>query len=494
MRRQIAHLDLNSFFASVEQQANPYLRNKPLGIIKASGRTCIIAASPEAKKFGVKTGSRTYDARNLCPQIILIPADFDKYFPVTQELIRICQENCPTVEVFSLDEAFLDLTGFPEPVKIIKKIQKQVSQQIGDQITLSAGLSYNKLLAKLASDLAAKNQILIINQKNKDQILSTIKPSQICGIGPRIEARLFNIGITNLLQIRKTPQQFLAASFGPWWAQNLKNIAWGTDLSPLTPITLIPEAKSVSRTFTLFANTTNQKIIKATLRNLSEEVAAKLRQMKMVGKTIGLGIRGGENCEASDFTIGGPKGDSPLAPTLSRRGCQGACDRQGVEPLGTSEHRERVFLGFHQEKSLQDFTNDGQIIFEKVWQIFQNSYPHPNLSKNNRYSQSNRHNSRPHLHNNRHPEFISASETDFKIPSSVRFLGVWATNLFPKNLLTPSLLPQIQKREKILKAIDQINTRFGSLTIFPGVLLGQKLIHPEVTGYLGDKKLRFNSL
>lgn len=406
MKNQIAHLDINSFFASIEQQANPYLRNKPIGIIKALGRTCVIAASYEAKKFGVKTGCRTWEAKSLCPQILFVPADFDKYFPVTRQLIEICFQHCPTVEVFSLDEVFLDLTGFPNPISLIQKIQKQVAQQIGDQLTLSAGLSYNRLLAKLASDLAAKNQILIITKENKDQVLATIQPSQICGIGPRIEARLAKMGITNLLQLRIIPQKYLAASFGPWWAKQLKNISYGIDHSEVTPIEVWPEAKSVSRTFTLFQNTSHPKVIKATLRNLCEEVAEKLRKMKMVGKTVGLGLRGGD------------------------------------------------FLGFHQERTIQEFTDDGKIIFNKAWQIFQ----------------------------------------DHQWEFSVRFLGVWVTNLFSKHFLTPSLLPENQKREKILKAIDQVNARFGSLTVFPGVLLDQKLIHLEVTGYLADKKLRFNNL
>lgn len=430
MARQIAHLDINSFFASIEQQANPYLRHKPIAIIKALGRTCVIAASYEAKKFGVKTGCRAWEAKSLCPQIIFVPADFDKYFPVTHQLIKICFQHCPTVEVFSLDEAFLDLTGFQNPISIIKKIQKAVALQIGDQITLSAGLSYNRLLAKLASDLATKNQILIITKKNKDQLLSSIQPSQICGIGPRIEARLAKMGITNLLQIRKIPQKYLGTSFGPWWAQQLKAISHGIDHSEVTPIEVWPEAKSVSRTFTLFQNTTHPKVIKATLRNLCEEVASKLRQMKMVSRTIGLGLRGGE------------------------------------------------FLGFHQERTLKEFTNDGRIIFNKAWQIFEDEVLKFLLIERN-------------------PEPSDAKSdwfTGHHWHLSVRFLGVWVTNLFSKHLLTPSLLPENQKREKILKAIDQVNTRFGSLTVFPGTLLGRKLIRPEVTGYLADKKLRFNNL
>lgn len=407
LSREIVHLDINAFFASVEQQANPYLRDKPVAIIKAPGRTCVIAASYEAKKFGVKTGSRTWEAKSLCPEILFIPADFDKYWPLTQALVRIASLFSPDVEVFSLDEVFLDLTGWSDfhggPIKMIKKIQARVAKEIGDQITLAAGLSYNRLLAKLASDLAGKNEILVITKENKDQFLAKIKPSTICGIGPRIEARLAKMGITNLLQIRNIPQTCLIASFGFWRAKRLKQMAWGIDDSLLTTLTELPLPKSASRTFTLFANTSSLRVVKTTLRNLCEEVAEKLRQMKMVGRTVGLGLQ-----EGNRF--------------------------------------------FHREKTHPEPTDDGLVIFKRAWQIFEQSH--------------------------------------FHLPA--RFIGIRASNLIKKSLLTAPLLPTKQKREKVLQAVDQVNQRFGSLTVFPATLLGQKLIRPEVTGFLSDKQLRFN--
>jgi len=108
--RTILHVDMNSYFATAEQQANPYLRGKPVGIIKAEGRGCIIAASIEAKKYKIKTGCTVWDAKKLCPQIILVPSDMGKYFALTQRLIRIISDYSPTLEVFSIDEMFADVT------------------------------------------------------------------------------------------------------------------------------------------------------------------------------------------------------------------------------------------------------------------------------------------------------------------------------------------------------------------------------------------------
>src|SRR3989337_244013 len=109
-KRIILDVDLNSFFATAEQQTNPSLRGKPVGILKAAGRTCVIAASVEAKKYGVKTGMGLNEVNQLCPGIILVPADFDKYADITYRFINICKTYSPACEVFSLDECFIDVT------------------------------------------------------------------------------------------------------------------------------------------------------------------------------------------------------------------------------------------------------------------------------------------------------------------------------------------------------------------------------------------------
>src|SRR3989339_1041172 len=107
--RSILHLDMNSYFATVEQQANPYLRGRPVGIIKAEGRGCVIAASVEAKKFGVGTGSTVWEAKKKCPGIVFVPSDMEKYFSQTEKMIKIVTAFSPIVEVFSIDEVFLDV-------------------------------------------------------------------------------------------------------------------------------------------------------------------------------------------------------------------------------------------------------------------------------------------------------------------------------------------------------------------------------------------------
>lgn len=298
MAKTILHIDLDSFFATVEQQANPYLRGKPVGIVKAAGRTCVIASSVEAKRRGVVTGMPLNQAQFLCPELVLVPADFDKYFAVTRRFYSICSDYTPEVEIFSIDELFLDLTStrhlFPGgPYFAALDIQNRVKREVGDWISCSVGISYNKLLAKLASSQKKPAGIFFITRKNRDEVLAKVDLDDICGIGWRLKKRLIDAGIVNLLQIRQIPMENLAAAFGPFWSVELKRLALGEDDSPLITSDQLPDPKSVSRTFTLFADATSPRVVKQTLRNLCEEAAAKMRAMGMMGRQVGLAIRGG---------------------------------------------------------------------------------------------------------------------------------------------------------------------------------------------------------
>lgn len=301
MQRVILHLDMDSFFASVEQQANPKLTGKPVGVIKGPGRTCIIAASREAKKLGIKTGTTTYEAKAIYPKIILVPADFDKYFSVTQRFIEICGRFSPDLEVFSIDELFLDITQaknfFGGAEEVCRKIKKAIKKEIGQYITCSIGISYNRLLAKLASGIKKPDGIFEITPANRDEVLFSCKLTDVCGLGFRLEKRLFDLGITDFKNLRVLPIEYLEASLGPFWPKELKRLSLGEDDSLLIrigdPPAGGPRMKSVSRTFTLLENTNDLIKIRATLRNLCEEAAFKIREMEMAGRIIGLGVGGG---------------------------------------------------------------------------------------------------------------------------------------------------------------------------------------------------------
>jgi len=306
MNRTILHIDFNSYFASAEQQKNPKLRGKPVGVIKAEGRTVIIAASVEAKRRGVKTGTLVWEAKRLCPEIILAPADFDSYDKMTRRFARICRRFSDRVELFSLDEVFLDATEtghlFGGPRKLALHLKKVVREELGEWMKVSIGIAKNKLLAKLASDMEKPDGLLEISDENQDVYLGKASFEQICGIGRRLTDRLKEIGVTQLLQIRRMPQECLLASFGPYWVKELTRMAWGQDGSSVVTGRELPLPKSVSRTYTLRREIFDKEEILAVVRNLVEEAAEKLRRAKMAGRQFGLMIRSGKDSDTLFIT------------------------------------------------------------------------------------------------------------------------------------------------------------------------------------------------
>lgn len=299
VQRVILHIDFDSFFASVEQQRNPLLRGKPVGVTAANGRTCIIASSREAKKLGISTGERTYVARKIYPSIIFVKSDFINYWEISKKFLKICSDYSPFVELFSLDEVFMDITStihlFGSEEKIIQSIKERIRKDIGEYITVSVGISHNKLLAKLASGLNKPNGIGRIEKEDIDRIYNAIKPTALCGIGERMGARLSKIGISSLLQIRNYNNQKLILEFGASYAGVLKDMSWGRDDRSVVPYYIPEETKSVGRNYCLPQNEYDKRIVLQNLYELCEEVGLKLRRLNKKARTVGVSLRG--NCD-----------------------------------------------------------------------------------------------------------------------------------------------------------------------------------------------------
>ena len=293
--RTILHIDFNSYFATVEQQANPRLRGKPIGVTGGDRmeRTVIGAASIEAKRFGVKTGMQIWEAQKLCPNIILVNGDSDKYLETTRRFLNILKDYSPYMEVFSIDEVFLELPPSVIPdqvrddmVKIAKQIKSRIRSEIGEWMSCSIGISYNKLMAKLAGSLQKPDGLVVIpNNDEAIKILDKIELDDICGIGFRIKKRLNNSGVFNFATLRKVSLPALLASYKSY-GQVLFNMARGIDESPVIPFYEKAEAKSVGHRYTTFHDTDNEIEIKQILLKLSELVARRLRAKKLVGKTV----------------------------------------------------------------------------------------------------------------------------------------------------------------------------------------------------------------
>ncbi|MBI2442598.1 MAG: hypothetical protein HYV40_01660 [Candidatus Levybacteria bacterium] len=238
MHRIILHIDFDSFFASVAQQDHPEFRGKPLGVTAHNGRTAIIAASREAKRKGLQNVMRTYDAYKICPDLLLTGADFNRYWEVSKCFINICKDFSPYVEVFSLDELFMDITLtfhlFGGTYPLIKQLKERIRKEIGEYITVSVGVAENKMLAKMASGFKKPDGVFTVEQSKLEQVYAIAKLQDICGIGSRIERRLNQMGIYTLLKLRKTPLSNLIAEFGDVCGHFLYNVGKGRDVSPVT--------------------------------------------------------------------------------------------------------------------------------------------------------------------------------------------------------------------------------------------------------------------
>lgn len=296
MEKIILHIDFDSFFASVEEQYNPKLRGKPFGVTAANSRTCIIASSKVAKRLGISTGSRSFEALKIYPDFQLVSANFNRYWEVSKKFIAICKDYSPYVEVFSIDELFIDITKthnlFGGVCCLIEKIKYRIRKEIGDYITVSIGISHNKLLAKLASGLRKPNGIMEIKKEDIEAVYKTVKLTDICGIGERINKRLINMGIRKLLDLRTIPFTYLKAEFGNMEALFLKNVAFGIDSSPVIPYTNPTSVKSVGRNYCLPKNEYDKRTVLKNVYELCEEVGIKLRRLNKKGRTLGFSLRG----------------------------------------------------------------------------------------------------------------------------------------------------------------------------------------------------------
>jgi DNA polymerase-4 len=296
MQKTILHIDFDSYFASCEQQFDPTLRGKPIGVTAQNGRTCIIAASREAKKLGVKSPSRTWEAVRLVPNMVFVPAHFEKYWEITQKFLNICKDFSPFVELFSLDEVFMDITAtqnlFGGKYQVINKIRTRIKNEIGEYITVSVGISHNKLLAKLGSGFNKPNGNLEITLENIWLTYEKVKLTDFCGIGRKIEQRLNRLRIYTPMELHDTSLDILVKEFKDVEGHFLKNLGNGLDDSVVIPYYFPSETKSVGRSYCLPENTYDQRLISQNIYELCEEISLKLRRIGKKGRTVWLFLGG----------------------------------------------------------------------------------------------------------------------------------------------------------------------------------------------------------
>ncbi|MHC4116435.1 MAG: DNA polymerase IV [Planctomycetota bacterium] len=292
-KRQIIHVDMDAFYASVEQLDNPDLVGKAVIVGgDPKGRGVVSAASYEARKFGVHSAMPMSQAIRLCPGAIVLPVRMRRYVEFSKQIRAIFQKFTPQIEPISLDEAFLDVTGslrlFGGAEKIGRDIKGQIKEQLG--LIASVGIAPNKFLAKLASDLDKPDGFVVITDENKQRILDPLDVSRMWGVGKVTEKTLKAKGISTIGQLRETPPETLRSMFGDQ-TQHVLRLARGVDDRDVESDS---QAKSISSEQTFSTDISDKETLTSVLLGEVEDVAQRLRQNGLEAKTISLKLRYGD--------------------------------------------------------------------------------------------------------------------------------------------------------------------------------------------------------
>ena len=286
-RRVIAHLDCDSFYASVELQRRPELRGQPVVVAGSGPRAVVTTASYEARRFGVRSAMPAAHARRLCPHAIFLPPDFKAYSAKSKEVWDIVRERlaCPMQNV-SVDEAYADVTAIEQPLRALRELVAEVRERTG--ITISVGVGPSRLVAKTASD-AEKPQGFVVLSREQACVRFAGEPTRLLqGVGPRTQERLAEVGLRTVGDLQAADTDALVARFGERMGRWLKQCAFFHDASP---VQARAPAKSLSSETTFDEDVDDLAALEETIRRLTTDVCGGLQRRSMRGRTIGIKVR-----------------------------------------------------------------------------------------------------------------------------------------------------------------------------------------------------------
>ncbi len=293
--RKIIHVDMDAFYASVEQMDHPELKGKPVAVGGSEVRGVVSAASYEARKFGVRSAMSGYLARKNCPELIFVRPRFDRYKEISKKIRKIFYDYTDLVEPLSLDEAYLDVTenkkGNPSATLIAQEIRKRIFEEIG--LTASAGISVNKFLAKVASDYNKPNGQKTINPEEVIQFLEELDIKKFYGIGKVTAEKMYQSGIFTGKDLKSKSLDYLEEHFGKS-GTHYYNIVRGIHNSAVKPDRML---KSVGAERTFNVNLSSEIFMVEKLENIANELEKRMKPYKIAGKTVTLKIK------YSDFTL-----------------------------------------------------------------------------------------------------------------------------------------------------------------------------------------------
>ncbi|WP_072553417.1 DNA polymerase IV [Christiangramia salexigens] len=294
-RRKIIHIDMDAFYASVEQLDNPELRGKAVAVGGSSQRGVVSAASYEARKFGVRSAMSSVLAKRNCPDLIFVKPRFERYREISQMIRKIFFEYTDLVEPLSLDEAYLDVTenkkGNPSATLIAKEIRQQIKEKTG--LNASAGISINKFIAKVASDINKPNGQKTVDPEDVISFLEDLDIRKFYGVGKVTAEKMYRLGIFTGNDLKMKSEEFLTKNFGKSGI-HFYNVVRGVHNSEVKPHRI---RKSLGAERTFNENISSEVFMLERLENIAEEIERRLKKSKVAGKTVTLKIK------YSDFTL-----------------------------------------------------------------------------------------------------------------------------------------------------------------------------------------------
>ncbi|MDR6844890.1 DNA polymerase IV [Flavobacterium granuli] len=292
--RKIIHIDMDAFYASVEQMDNPELRGKPIAVGGAENRGVVSAASYEARKFGVRSAISGFLAKKNCPELIFVRPRFDRYKEISKKIHKIFHEYTDLVEPLSLDEAYLDVTknkkGNPSASLLAQEIRARIFNEVG--LTASAGISVNKFVAKIASDYNKPNGQKTVNPDEVISFLEQLPIQKFYGVGKVTAEKMFQLGIFTGLDLKNKPVEYLEKHFGKSGGFYY-NVVRGIHNSEVKSNRI---TKSVAAEHTFDINLSSEIFMLEKLEKIASELERRLKKHQISGKTITLKIK------YSDFT------------------------------------------------------------------------------------------------------------------------------------------------------------------------------------------------
>lgn len=303
MDRVILHSDCNSFYASVECALHPELRNKAVAVCGDAElrHGIVLAKNEEAKKFKVKTGEPIWQAKQKCPQLILVKASFENYIEFSRRVKKIYLDYTDNVESFGIDEAWLDVTGsrllFGDGESIAREINRRIRKEIG--ITVSVGVSFNKIFAKLGSDYKKPDAVTVISRENFKSIVYPLPVSDLLYVGKATTKKLNRLGISTIGQLAEADRRILTKTLGIW-GERLQNYALGLDNSPVSKYYENRNVKSIGNSTTTPRDLKNIDEVKIVLSALCDSVSLRLREQNLRCAVISISVR---NSKLSWFEV-----------------------------------------------------------------------------------------------------------------------------------------------------------------------------------------------